>query len=158
MTICAESPECPDSFKDCLLPAFKMDCNTGLFDISINECAVDTDCQIQSQVIMAVFAKGRDESFAGGCKGGWWGDTLGSSAIGSRLWTFRSARASAQSPRRAEQYLEEALSPLVDLGIIDDVTVNASFSGGTVFIDDIKIKRPDGLNNYSYLWEAGCGV
>lgn len=158
MALCDNITECPDVFKACALPVFKMDCDTGLFDLSMDGCEASTDCQIQSQVIMALYGKARDESSTSSCKGGWWGDTLGAQPIGSKLWTLQGKRVTTQNIRDAERFIEAALKPLSDLGIIEAVSVNASDQGSTVSIDNITITRPDGTNNYSYLWEAGCGV
>ena len=107
---------------------------------------------------MAVYGRARDETLDAECRGGWWGDTLGNSPIGSKLWTLSQRSSGGDAARKAEQYLEGALAPLASLGIINEVTVNASLSRGTLYIDDLNITKPSGTNNYSYLWEAGCGV
>lgn len=158
MAVCDTRAECPEDLQNCALPVFKMDCETGLFDLSLNDCEADTDCQIQSQVLMAIYGKARDESYFGNCKGGWWGDTLGVQPIGSKLWTLQGGRATGDSIRKTETYIEAALEPLVSAGMINAVSVNASERGGVIGIDNITITQPDGSNNYSYLWEAGCGV
>lgn len=151
MASCPSAPECPGIVNQCQLPVFTIDCDTGLIDLALDGCETKTDCQIQSQIITALFVKGRDENAASNCRGGWWaGD------IGSRLWTLENEVANDDAVRRTEQYIEEALAPLVSSGIIDTVSVNASLTLNTVNIDDILITRPDGENDYSYLWEAGC--
>ena len=84
-----------------------MDCETGLVDLKVDDCNVASDCQIASQVIMALFVKGRDASVADACKGGWWGDPQ----LGSRLWTLEGNSAD-NSVLTVEQYVEEALAPI----------------------------------------------
>ena len=102
---------------------------------------------------MALYAKARDESQPQCARGGWWGGELG-----SRLWTLENTVISNPDDivNRAEQYLEEALAPLVADGIIDAVAVNASLVDNEVIFDDILINRPDGQTNFSYLWDKGC--
>ena len=121
--------------------------------MAMDGCSTKADCQVQSQIIIALYAKARDESQPQCARGGWWGGELG-----SRLWTLENAVISNPDDivNRAEQYLEEALAPLVADGIIDAVAVNASLVNNEIIFDDILINRPDGQTNFSYLWDKGC--
>lgn len=153
MSACNAAPECPTSAGKCNLPVFEYDCDTGLFDMAVTNCEAKTDCQIQSQLIMALFAKARDNSRTQCNRGGWWGGD-----IGSRLWTLDGIVIDDPDGivNQAEQYLTEALSPLVTDGIIQDVSVNASMVDNEIVFDDIIITQPEGRTNYSYLWDRGC--
>lgn len=153
MSSCTTAPECQSVNRRCNLPVFAMNCETGFFDLSLSDCEVKTDCQIQSQIIMVLFAKARDNSRSECDRGGWWGGD-----IGSRLWTLRDTAIANpdETINQAEQYMAEALQPLIDSGIISEVNVNASIVDGKVKFDCIDIIRPEGRNNFSYLWDEGC--
>jgi phage gp46-like protein len=102
---------------------------------------------------------------------GWWGDSVarvpeqGRYNIGSRLWTLRRSRLTADTARLANDIIHEALQPIVDQGAVASfeiatatnyVTLGSTGKTGVLEID-IKAYGQDGTKvydtKYSVLWD-----
>ncbi len=90
---------------------------------------------------------------------GWWGDTYGTTLIGSRLWQLeRAAKSAAVSiPLQAKGFCVEALQWLIDTGVAASVAVDTGWLTPTALGIRVQVMQPDGrLSNfqYSHAWEG----
>lgn len=87
-------------------------------------------------------------------KRGWWGDADNDRPIGSKLWTLAYLPASDDQTYlgRAEGYVIEALSWLIDDGICKDVTCKATYADSDLMLNITLTKADDSTLQYAYLW------
>lgn len=89
---------------------------------------------------------------------GWWADQYRPRPIGSRLWTLRNAKLSAETLRLAKLYAEEALAHWLTLRIARELSAEATsleslgITGTTGARLEISIVRPDGTE-WSHHWD-----
>jgi len=101
-------------------------------------------------VIISLFTWRRarpDDEQPGNSREGWWGDTFASvqdDRIGSRLWLLSRAKMTAETPRRAKEYAEEALAWLVEDGIAARVDVEVERRGIDTLALATRIYKADG--------------
>ena len=80
-----------------------------------------------------------DDELPGTSRFGWWGDTFAvSDQFGSRLWLLSRAKLTEETPKKAKEYAEEALSWLVEDGVA--AAVNVSVDRATVDRLDMSIE------------------
>jgi len=89
-------------------------------------------------------------------RGGWWADPT----FGSRFWLLRRAKLIEETLARAVTYAEEALKPMVDIGMLGSVSAESDFVlDGTRRVGvsvDITVTAPDGAVGsirFANLWQ-----
>ncbi|QNT79453.1 phage GP46 family protein [Entomobacter blattae] len=91
---------------------------------------------------------------------GWWGDALRKTPIGSRLWQLkRSIKANQSSVLlEAKDLCFDALSWLVNEGIVGKIAVETSWKSATTLLIKITLTRPNSnapdLFQFQYAWEG----
>lgn len=98
------------------------------------------DDALTRSVLICLFTDKRVETedlpYQTDTNGGWWGDTLPLSSEtagdnyswGSRLWLLERAKIDAATAQDIDGMIREALTPLLNAGIIDDVSIAVSRS------------------------------
>ncbi len=115
-------------------------------DLAVDVAALDlaTDDGLRSAVMVSLLTDRRvdaEELPAGETRRrGWWGDTLASGEIGSRLWLLARSKRTPAVLRRAESYAAEALEWLVEDDVVERVDVRAEDRAGRLLIH-IDIRR-----------------
>lgn len=97
-------------------------------DWLLSGAGLDVTHQIPTAVAVALFTDRLAEAddplpVEGGARRGWWGDTdaaaiHGGWPIGSRLWLIVREKQTEATRRRAEDYIREAMDPLVEIGLL----------------------------------------
>lgn len=101
-------------------------------------------------VVISLFTWRRanpDDELPAEARLGWWGDTFPTEAndrIGSRLWLLARAKLTAETPRRAREYAEEALRWLVDDGVAGRIEVEAERQGLSTLAIACRVFKKDG--------------
>ena len=78
---------------------------------------------------------------------GWWGDTFPKvqhDRIGSRLWLLTREKITSATPLKAKEYIEEALTWLLEDGIASRIDVTAERQGLSMLVATCQIYKPDG--------------
>ena len=87
-------------------------------------------------------------------RGGWWGDSLESYHLGSKLWTLLRHGITPSVLKKAAEHVKKALKWMLDDGIAKAVEVSAVQSSQAYRIDlEIKIEKPDGSVE-PYKWQV----
>ena len=77
---------------------------------------------------------------------GWWADSFRSDGfrLGSRLWTLQWEASISETLVRAREYALEALQPLLDYRVAQDISVEARYADRSTIVLDIEIVGPWG--------------
>lgn len=92
-----------------------------------------------------------------GDRRGWWGDLGRTRPLGSKLWLLERAKQSEQTRLRALDYCREALDWMVEDGIAESVTVQASWQRGGFLGVQVLMVEPSGRDvvfNYQWAWQG----
>lgn len=123
---------------------------TALPDLS------EVDDALTRSVLICLFTDKRVETedlpYQTDTNGGWWGDALPLSSEtaddnyswGSRLWLLDRAKINAATPQDIDDMIREALTPLLNAGSIDDVTVAVSRSGDESVFFELTVFKHNG--------------
>ena len=90
---------------------------------------------------------------------GWWGDNQpdgNNRPIGSRLWLLSRAKQTQETLSRARTYAQEALQWMIQDGVAELVTVDATWQGRGFLAMVVTIQRSNGTNvalNFKWAWE-----
>ena len=101
------------------------------------------------------YIEGRNKSFPYKLRG-WWGDSFRSNPIGSKLWLMLRRKATNKVKMQCEQYIEEALAPLVESGAASKVNVFTEWiSRGVLKVNVTVVAANDATVNYVYnmIWQ-----
>lgn len=123
-------------------------------DLSIVKGTPLIDDGLQTAVYISLFS---DARVAG--DGGWWGDLLGDSPLGSRLWTLARAKLVPGIETIVEGYCREALAWLVDGGIAESVTPTVTIVRPSTLSIEVEITQPGDAeaSEYRFTWSALSG-
>ena len=114
------------------------------------------DDALTRSVLICLFTDKRVETedlpFQTDTNGGWWGDALpltseaadDNYSWGSRLWLLERAKIDAATPQDIDDMIREALTPLLNAGSIDDVTVAVSRSGDESVFFELTVFKHNG--------------
>ena len=85
---------------------------------------------------------------------GWWADTSSEEGkIGSRLWTLRREKATAETRRRAIGFIREALVWLIEDDIAESVEIDAVYSSAGHLEITVAIHRKgEEPQRFDFLW------
>jgi len=77
---------------------------------------------------------------------GWWADSFRENGfrLGSRLWTLQWSASIAETLVKAREYALEALKPLLDFRVAQDISVEARYSDRSTIVLEIRITGPWG--------------
>lgn len=115
-----------------------------------------TGQSLEAAVWVSLFSDRRSGTDDAADRRGWWADAYAERPIGSRMWTLTRAKATTETPRRARDFIVEALQWLVDDGVAAGIDVTAQwvrrgFLGATVQIR----QRSGSVVALSYAWAWG---
>lgn len=141
------------------------DCGNCI-DWLVSDGGFDTSNQIRSLAINYLLTDKRS-SEGDPCSAiderGWWASNCRPDGfeLGSKLWLLEAAKMTTENTLKAKEYAEEALSPLVENGIIERLTVdteiccnelkiiiNLYVNGGPIDASIVGELQP----GYGYLW------
>ena len=126
--------------------AFEITEKTG--DLLYANGGIEADGGLKTAVLISLFSDARDSN-----QRGWWGGE-----IGSKLWTLKNAKRSADTLKKAREYAETALSWLVDEQICKKVSASAEYDAHGRLLLSIELKKPDGTARYDFLWRNTDGI
>ena len=90
-------------------------------------------------------------------KRGWWGDTfpnVDQDKIGSKLWLLERVKRTAETLRKAEDYIKEALNWLIEDGVAASIEVSAIYDENNQLVASINISKPKGQSSrFKLLWD-----
>lgn len=131
--------------------AMTYDAQIGYGDLVVQDRDLERDLGLRTAVIVSLFSNRRAEDVdvipdEVGTREGWWADELreNDDKIGSKLWLIgRGKILEREIIPSAEQFGREALQWMVDDGVAESLTVEASFYDADMLQLDIKIIRPE---------------
>ncbi|MEM8698934.1 MAG: phage GP46 family protein [Pseudomonadota bacterium] len=127
----------------------------GIADWSLRSGAISADRDLRSAVIVSLFTDARapaDAIAPGEDPRGWWGD-LPNDGYGSLLWLLHREKQTEIVRVRAEQYARNALAWLIEDGVVEALTVEASFPRlGNICIS-IEIVQAGSVRRWDFLWQ-----
>lgn len=100
----------------------------GRFDLVVKggDLLMGDDLETAVYISLLTWGAARPEDQAGASfRGGWWGDALSRSPMGSRLWLLQRQTLNAQTRAQAVDYAREALAWLVEDGVVGKLDVHA---------------------------------
>lgn len=139
--------------------------DTREFDIGIRNDEFVLDDGLQSMVTTSLFCDAREGDNTGD-KRGWWGASVldedrNGSQFGSKLWLLSREKQLDETLIKIQQWCSDALAWMVDLDIVESVTVTAEYiKTGTVLITVSLIRgdRDPLTFKYKYLWDGQFDV
>lgn len=149
--------------------ALSFDPVTLLGDLTVDGNDLDLDDGLETAVIRSLFEDRRAEAGDVLPEGetdrrGWWGDVfpiVDGDRAGSRLWLLDRAKQTAETLRRAEEYVREALQWLLDDKVAERVEVPILEFPSPGRIDlAVEIYRPKGDSvtfRFHHTWAAQAG-
>ena len=147
----------------------KCTCRCGCVDLGLDrDGRLLLDKQVDHHVLLrGVVRKAAlpddPRRFACEDRGGWWPESFGFPAIGSRIWTLDGERHSVDLENRAEEMIRESMADLVQSGIVGDVELDADFDrcSGTLRFCSVDVRRPTGqrtVETWDWMWETQRGA
>lgn len=136
------------------------------FDVAIAGGDLLAEDGLETAVLISLFSDRRaepdDELPDGtGDRRGWWADVflpVDGDRIGSRLWLLERAKQRPDVPRRAEEFMAEALAWLVEDGIAAAVEPAAETGEPDVLEMQATIRKPgpgdDVQERFQFVWEG----
>lgn len=109
---------------------------------------LETDSGLKSAIYISLFSDARD-----GNQNGWWGGETG-----SKLWTLKNAKRTAEVLKRAKDYAEEALEWLVFEKICKKVSVETSYDAKGRLLISVSLQKNDGKAQYDFLWRNSDAI
>lgn len=88
---------------------------------------------------------------------GWWGDSGGTTLIGSRLWLLRRAKQTTETLQRAYDYIAEALQWLIDDGVVASFDITVEWQRATFLGAKIVAHQQNGTNQstaFQFVWNG----
>ncbi|MCB5301726.1 phage GP46 family protein [Yersinia bercovieri] len=98
-----------------------------------------------------------DDAIDGDDRRGWWGDTGSQYPIGSRLWLLRREKLTTKVALKAEDYANEALTWLLDDGVVTAISINAQIVFPNRINLIISYQQPAQTQasvKFSWVWET----
>lgn len=132
-----------------------------IFGLSLANGDLEGDDGLQTAVIISLFTDKRisdDElPLEETSKRGWWGDTfpaVDQDKIGSRLWLLERVKRTAETLRKSEDYIKEALNWLIEDGVSTSIEVTSSYDENNQLVAAITIAKPKGrTSRFQLLWD-----
>jgi phage gp46-like protein len=123
------------------------DAASGVADLEVSLGDLTTDDGLRQAVLLSLFLDRYSEEAVEGERRGWWADEFGPAGdlVGSRLWTLRRAKPTAQTLEQVKTYAREALVWLVEDGVAAEVSTSATYGtlGGSRSITlTVALTRP----------------
>jgi phage gp46-like protein len=159
---------------ECSPPACPGECTGGSPAARVNSMGtLDREKWIEGWITRQLYTRGRvecEEHPLGKADGGWWADSFrpvaGNAArfkSGSKLWALKWSSVTNETLLKAKQYTLEALSYLIDWGIVATMNVTTLFVSHNVMHIRIAITGPGvsqnlvfegmAMPNSTWLWE-----
>lgn len=98
-----------------------------------------------------------DDVIDGDDRRGWWGDTGSEYPIGSRLWLLRREKLTTKVALKAEDYANEALTWLLDDGVVTAISTHAQIMYPNRLNLIISYQQPAQTQasvKFSWVWET----
>ena len=138
-------------------------------DIALHESNLDIalfagdlvpDESLRTALLVSLFSDREVPGLFGGERRGWWGDALANAdgdRIGSRLWTLRREKLTANTAQRVKEAVQECMAWLVDDGIARQVQVTTEIQKPDRLATRIELFRTNGqreLVRFAVPWSA----
>ncbi len=136
-------------------------------DWSLVGASLDNAGDLETAVLISVFTDrvaAADDNIPDGSEDprGWWGDAGETRPIGSRLWLLARSKRTAETLKRARDYVAEAIQWLVDDKVVSTIDVSAEWATqpGTnagLLACRVVLARVGGGKielKFSYVWQA----
>lgn len=129
-------------------------------DLSMAGAQFEREDGLETAILLSLFTDARE-----GDERGWWGNRLAVPGVplgwqrGSLLWTLRREKATAETLRKAKEFIEAALAWLIEDGVASAVLVEnewqpAPWPPGTMALR-IEVARIDGsVERFAIVWDA----
>lgn len=135
------------------------------WDIGLDGKNLSTDPGLETAVVISLFTDRRAENDDtlpdwSGDRRGWWADVYSeyeNDRIGSRLWQLAREKTMPSVLERAKEYAREALTWMIEDGLVAELLVEAERGRGDILGLSIDIIKPSGeLVNFIYqdIWES----
>jgi phage gp46-like protein len=154
---------------ECSPPTCPTECTGGNGALNVtNLGTLDREKWIEGWITQQLFTRGQiecEEHPLGKRDGGWWADSYRSDQFksGSKLWALKWSRVTNEALVTAKQYTMEALSYLLNWGLVSTLTVTPMYVSHNVMHILIKITGPGtsrqlvfegtAMPNSTWLWE-----
>jgi phage gp46-like protein len=122
-------------------------------DIALGESDVLLDESILSAVLVSLFCDANADDLLPGERRGYWADEDAQRPVGSLLWVLDRAKATQETRARARDAAEDSLRWMIDEGIAEQITVDATYERPDFLRLDILITRGTSRRHQS-LWDA----
>lgn len=132
-----------------------------VFNLEVANGDLSGDEGLETAVLISLFTDKRisDDELPTGetSKRGWWGDVfpnVDQDQIGSRLWLLERVKRTAETLRKSEDYIKEALNWLIEDGVAASIEVTSSYDENNQLIAALLIFRPGGRQSrFQMLWD-----
>ena len=129
----------------------------GSADLSIEGADLLEEDSLSTAVLLSLFcdayAEDRPELDD---RRGWWADS-DEDRFGSQLWLVRREKTSTETAERARRYAENALAWLVELDVVESVSVATRYVRRGFLQLDVTLRR-GAARAWSIAWEAFLGL
>lgn len=89
-------------------------------------------------------------------RGGWWAQSFGFPALGSRVWTIEASASALRDPtQEVTEMISESLADLVDISLIRDAEIDGTLDAcrGELAFDSVRIRPPATPNGSIESWD-----
>lgn len=132
-----------------------------VFNLEVANGDLAGDEGLETAVLISLFTDKRiaDDELPTGetSKRGWWGDVfpnVDQDQIGSRLWLLERVKRTAETLRKSEDYIKEALNWLIEDGVAASIEVTSSYDENNQLVAALLIFRPGGRQSrFQMLWD-----
>jgi phage gp46-like protein len=132
-----------------------------VFGLQVQNGDLAGDEGLETAVLISIFTDKRisDDELPTGetSKRGWWGDVfpnVDQDQIGSRLWLLERVKRTAETLRKSEDYIKEALNWLIEDGVAASIEVTSSYDENNQLVAALTVIKPGGRQSrFQMLWD-----
>jgi phage gp46-like protein len=132
-----------------------------VFNLQVENGDLAKDEGLETAVLISIFTDKRisDDELPTGetSKRGWWGDVfpnVDQDQIGSRLWLLERVKRTAETLRKSEDYIKEALNWLIEDGVAASIEVTSSYDENNQLVAALTVIKPGGRQSrFQMLWD-----
>lgn len=132
-----------------------------VFSLQVENGDLIGDDGLETAIVISLFTDKRvsddDLPIEETSKRGWWGDTfpnVDQDKIGSRLWLLERVKRTAETLRKSEDYIKEALNWLIEDGVAASIEVTSSYDENNQLVAAIVVSKPKGrTSRFQLLWD-----
>jgi phage gp46-like protein len=132
-----------------------------VFGLRVENGDLAKDEGLETAVLISIFTDKRisDDELPTGetSKRGWWGDVfpnVDQDQIGSRLWLLERVKRTAETLRKSEDYIKEALNWLIEDGVAASIEVTSSYDENNQLVAALTVIKPGGRQSrFQMLWD-----